>query len=223
MIKLAPSILAADFAQLGDALAVIDDAGAQYVHLDVMDGHFVPNISFGVPVIESLRKEADRRGLSLVFDAHLMIANPKDYIEVFAKAGADIITFHLEACGGLDEALEIVNLIHCQGKKAGVAVNPGTPACGLLKISDYIEMGLIMSVEPGFGGQGFIEHTLEKVSALRAHAPLLDIQIDGGIGHKNIQKVVKAGANVIVAGSAVFGADDVYAATKQLMDTACIY
>ncbi|MCL2753372.1 MAG: ribulose-phosphate 3-epimerase [Defluviitaleaceae bacterium] len=212
---LSPSVLSADFAQLGEGLQAIASGGAKYIHLDVMDGHFVPNISFGIPVIASLRKEAEKLGLNLIFDTHLMIADPAKYIKDFANAGSDIITFHIEACESPDHAVQIAKNIHSLGKKAGIAINPHTSINAISSIAHIFDMALVMSVVPGFGGQGFIAETLEKTRYLRKNFPNLDIQMDGGISHENLQIVLDAGANIIVVGSAIFGKSDVTTETKS--------
>ena len=203
MYILAPSILAADFARLGEQIKAVADAGAQYIHLDVMDGAFVPSISFGMPVIEKLRPVTDR-----VFDVHMMVEEPGRYVSDMKKAGADLICVHQEACRHLDRT---INQIRECGLKAGVAVNPATPVETLSCILKEADMFLIMSVNPGFGGQKFIPYTLEKIKKLRSmlnEAGLLtDIQVDGGISASNVREVLEAGANVIVAGSAVFKND----------------
>ncbi|MCL2854743.1 MAG: ribulose-phosphate 3-epimerase [Defluviitaleaceae bacterium] len=215
---LAPSILSADFTRLGEGFSDIAQGGATYVHLDVMDGHFVPNISFGIPVVESLRKFADQNGINMVFDAHLMIANPKNYITPFAKVGADIITFHYEACQNADEAAQIIQMIRGEGKKAGIAINPDTPVEAVKNLLPGVDMALIMSVVPGFGGQGFIQHTLEKARQIRSWFPNLDIQMDGGVNLSNIQEVAENGVNIIVVGSAIFNHKDVAAKTREFVD-----
>lgn len=197
---LSPSILAADFSVLGSQIQEADNAGAQYIHIDVMDGIFVPSISFGMPVITSIRKTTDK-----VFDVHLMIMEPERYIEEFAECGADSITFHLEATKKPEET---IRLIHSLGKKAGISIKPGTPTEDVKPFLSMVEMVLIMTVEPGFGGQKLIPETMDKIKAVREminHMGLsVDVEVDGGIHAGNINEVTKAGANVIVAGSAVF-------------------
>lgn len=201
--KLAPSILAADFCNLGSQVSTVASAGAEYIHLDVMDGAFVPSISFGMPVIKSLRSCTDA-----VFDVHMMVEDPGRYVEDMKACGADLITVHAEACTHLDR---VVNQIKDLGLKAGVALNPATPIHVLDCILDRLDMVLIMTVNPGFGGQKFIPYTLEKVRSLRARIDSLglktDIQVDGGVSAANVREIMEAGANVFVAGSAVFGGD----------------
>jgi ribulose-phosphate 3-epimerase len=203
MYKLAPSILAADFLKLGEQIAIVEKAGAHYLHLDVMDGSYVPSISFGMPVIASLRKQSN-----LVFDVHLMIEEPIRYIDDFANAGADIITVHAESCKHLNRT---VMAIKERGLKAGVALNPSTSLSVLEYILEELSMVLIMSVNPGFGGQQFIPNTLEKIKQLRDRIKRtgldIEIQVDGGVTQGNVAEIIKAGANVIVAGTSVFKGD----------------
>ncbi|MFV0240456.1 MAG: ribulose-phosphate 3-epimerase [Lacrimispora sphenoides] len=200
MLKLAPSILAADFKILGQQVAEVSEAGAQYIHLDVMDGAFVPSISFGMPVIGSLRSCTDR-----IFDVHMMVEEPGRYINDFKEAGADLICVHAEACTHLDRT---INQIKEAGLKAGVALNPATSLSVLDFILPEVDMVLIMTVNPGFGGQKFIPYTLDKVRALRRICMErnleTDIQVDGGVTCENVRELIEAGANVFVAGSAVF-------------------
>lgn len=197
---LSPSILSADFSRLGEQIREIDKAGAGYVHIDVMDGLFVPSISYGMPVIKSIRKTTDK-----VFDVHLMICEPERYIGEFAACGADIITFHIEATQKTDEILED---IHKRGLKAGIAIKPGTSVETVRPYLDRVDMILVMTVEPGFGGQSYIDYCTDKVRAARkmveASGREIDIQVDGGINKDNVEMVLQAGANIIVAGSAVF-------------------
>ena len=212
-LLIAPSILAADFARLGEEVRAIDAAGADYIHIDVMDGHFVPNISFGTPIMESIRGVTAKP-----FDVHLMIAPVDPYLESFAKAGADIITVHAEAGPHLDRSLQA---IRAMGKKAGVSLNPATPASVLKHVMDRLDLILVMSVNPGFGGQSFIPAMLEKISEVRdmVGGRNIDIEVDGGITRHNAGEVVLAGANVLVAGSAIFKTKD-YAAEICAIRTA---
>ena len=208
MIKISPSILSADFSRLGEDVQAVDRAGADYIHIDVMDGHFVPNITIGPLVVDALRKVTDKP-----LDVHLMIENPDLYIGDFAKAGADIITVHQEAVPHLHRT---VQLIKSFGKQAGVSLNPATPVETLDVILDQLDLVLVMSVNPGFGGQAFIPSALDKIRALRQRITqrglATELQVDGGVKLDNIRDVVVAGADVLVAGSAVFNTDD-YAAT----------
>ena len=203
MNKLAPSILSADFAALGEDVKKAERAGAQYLHIDVMDGAFVPSLSLGFPIIQSIRKLTD-----LVFDVHLMICDPDRYIGEFVAAGADIVTVHAEACPHLNRTIASIKE---QGAKAGVVLNPATPLTALEYILEDLDMVLLMTVNPGFGGQKYIESCTRKIRELRGwiteRGLNIDIEVDGGIKLDNVGKVLDAGANVIVAGSAVFGGD----------------
>jgi ribulose-phosphate 3-epimerase len=205
MIKLAPSILSADFARLLEDVKKVEEAGCEYLHIDVMDGHFVPNITLGPNIVKSLRKD-----VNMVFDAHLMIENPDMYIKDFAEAGCDIIVVHQEACKHLHRTIQNIKSYNI---KAGVALNPATPIETIKHILKDVDMVLIMTVNPGFGGQSFIDSMIDKIRELKAivdeQSLNIDIQVDGGIKPSNVADVVKAGANVIVAGSAIFNSSDI--------------
>lgn len=197
-IILSPSVLACDFGVLKEQVQEAEKAGAKYMHLDVMDGRFVPNISFGIPVIESLRKYSNT-----VFDVHLMIVEPEKYIDKFIDAGADIVTFHVEAT---ENPIECIDKIKARGKMAGIAISPKTPADAVFPYLDKVDMVLCMTVEPGYGGQKYMEDMEPKIAQIREKvSPDFLLEVDGGIGAKNIMRPVNAGANVIVAGTAVFG------------------
>ena len=212
MIKISPSILSADFSRLGEDVQAVDRAGADYIHIDVMDGHFVPNITIGPLVVEALRKVTAKP-----LDVHLMIENPDLYISDFAKAGADIITVHQEAVPHLHRTVQLIKSL---SKKAGVSLNPATPVETLDVILDELDLVLIMSVNPGFGGQSFIPSALDKIRALRQRITerglSTELEVDGGVKIDNIREVVAAGADVLVAGSAVFNTEN-YAATMTAL------
>lgn len=214
MIKLAPSILSADFSRLLEDVKKVQEAGCEYLHIDVMDGHFVPNITIGPLIVESLRDKVD-----MVFDVHLMINQPERYIETFAKAGADIITVHQEACVHLHRTIE---QIKATGKKAGVSLNPATPVDTLKHVISDLDMVLLMTVNPGFGGQKFISGMIPKIKELRVLMDKVgaqaDIQVDGGMTPDNVTEVVSAGADIIVAGSAIFGKSDIKKAVQEFRD-----
>lgn len=213
MVRISPSILSADFSKLGEEVIRLHDAGADFIHIDVMDGEFVPNITFGMPVIKAIRNKTDK-----IFDVHLMINNPQRYIDDFIAAGADILTLHYESERHLDRAIQYIK---SKGVKAAVALNPATPTIVLKDIISSLDMVLIMSVNPGFGGQKFISYSLDKIKevkemAIKAGNPDILIQVDGGIDKSNVKEVINAGANVIVAGSAVFGDGNIEENIKAL-------
>ncbi len=214
-MKLAPSILSANFATLLEDCKKVENAGCEYLHLDVMDGHFVPNITFGPAIIKSLRKD-----INMIFDAHLMITDPDDYIQDLADAGCDLVTVHQEACTHLHRTIQNIK---SHGMKAGVVLNPATPVNTIKHVLADIDMVLLMSVNPGFGGQKFIPETLEKIKEVKAmiEQKNLDvlIEVDGGVKASNIKEIVDAGADVLVAGSAIFG-NDIDKAVKDLRDAA---
>jgi ribulose-phosphate 3-epimerase len=208
-IEIVPSILSADFARLADEIALVAAGGARMIHLDVMDGHFVPNITIGPPVVAKLRKHSD-----LVFDTHLMISEPARYVEAFAEAGADNITFHIEASGTPDQ---IIDRIHDFGCTAGITLNPETPVESIEKVAPRCEMVLVMTVHPGFGGQNFIDEAARKVITIRQIVgPDIRVEVDGGIDPETTRTVVSYGADTLVAGNAIFGQSDRLAAMEAI-------
>ena len=215
MIKISPSILSADFAKLGQQAQQMQQACAPWLHIDVMDGHFVPNISFGAPVMKCIRKDFDG-----VFDVHLMISEPLRYIDDFVKAGADMITFHLESDS---DASATIDAIHQKGLKAGIAIKPKTPAEAVKPYLDRVEMVLVMTVEPGFGGQKFMTDMMPKVTEIRhwieESGRDIDLQVDGGVNGETAKVCIQAGANVLVAGSYLFSKPDYAAAIQSLLPT----
>ena len=218
MIIISPSLLASDFANLESEIKKVRNAGCKYLHLDIMDGIFVKNITFGIPVITSVRKVCD-----IIFDAHLMIVNPIRYIDDFARSGCDIITFHYEACSGKTEIFDTIERIKSHDIKCSMSVKPATDIRKLYPFLHLLDMTLVMSVEPGFGGQKFIDGSLEKIRHLKEIKTeqdlSFDIQVDGGVTFENIAAIKEAGANVIVAGTTIFGADDVDYAVKKLKNS----
>ncbi len=213
--KIAPSILSADFSRLGEQIALVDEAGAGVIHVDVMDGHFVPNITIGPLIVSAIRPVT-----SLPLDVHLMIENPDNYIEAFARAGADYITVHVEACPHLHRTLQVLREL---GVKAGVALNPHTPVSAISDVLDVLDLILIMSVNPGFGGQKFIPRALEKLKTTQALLAAtgmhhIEVEVDGGVKTDNIREISDAGAEILVAGSAIFKAPDPAGTIREMKD-----
>jgi ribulose-phosphate 3-epimerase len=216
MIKIAPSVLSVDFTRLGEHVREAEAGGADWMHLDIMDGHFVPNISYGPVLVEAVN-----RATKLPLDVHLMIENPDFFVPDFVKAGADWVTVHVEACPHLHRSIQLIKGL---GAKAGVSLNPATPVSALEEIIPHVDLILVMSVNPGFGGQSFIESCLPKAACIaemvKKKSPGALVSMDGGVGPKNVGPVVKAGCNVIVAGSAVFGKPDVAKAIREMREAA---